>query len=96
VLIDRTVTVPADRSFDEQVAFARERRAAHAAPRPLPQVAVVEHHEMAQDRTLQCKALNDRVAWLDAYARQSLSAWQQDWARSERKVARDAQFRLHC
>jgi hypothetical protein len=95
-LVERTVTVPADRSFDEQVAWARERRAALAAPQPLPPVALVEHPEVAQDRTLQCKSLNDRVAWLDAYARQPLSAWQQDWARSERKAARDEQFRLHC
>ncbi|MDP2407273.1 MAG: DUF4124 domain-containing protein [Hydrogenophaga sp.] len=94
--VERTVTVPADRSFDEQVAWARERRAALAAPRPLPPVAMTERHEVAQDRTLQCKALNERVTRLDAYARQPLSAGQQDWARSERKKARDEQFRLHC
>jgi hypothetical protein len=95
-LVERTVTVPADRSFDEQVAWARERRATLAAPRPLPPAARIERHEVAQDRTLVCKALNDRVSWLDAYARQPLSAWQQDWARSERKNARDEQFRLRC
>lgn len=95
-LIERTVTVPADRSFDAQVAWARARSAAPTAPRPSPPVAKVERRGAAQDRTSLCKALDERVAWLDAYARQPLSASQQDWVRSERKATRDEQFRLHC
>lgn len=94
--VERTTTVPTDRSFDEQVALARERRAALAVPKPVPPTVVTGRSDAAQDRSMECKALNDRVAWLDAFARQPLSASQQDWVRSERKSARDRQFRQHC
>lgn len=44
----------------------------------------------------ECGALDARIEWIDAMARQPQGAPTQDWLSNERKVARDRQFRLRC
>jgi hypothetical protein len=97
--VERTVTVPADRSFDEQVAWARARRTELTAPAPSPPAPVFQEQRdtsAAWNKASRCKYLNERVTVLDAEARQPLSALRQDRIRVEKKEARDEQFRLHC
>ncbi|RZL64464.1 MAG: hypothetical protein EOP81_08410 [Variovorax sp.] len=43
-----------------------------------------------------CAALEARIRWIDAAARQPQSAWQQDRLANERKLVRDEQFRARC
>jgi hypothetical protein len=50
----------------------------------------------ATTNQLACRSLDEEVNRLDALARQPQSAQMQDWIRSKRQNARDAQFRLHC
>ena len=96
-LVDRLVNVPAGLSFDQQVAIADGQRLAAlaqanrraAAPVAVPPVA-------GADRIASCRALDEQVRQLDAWARQPQSAQGQDWIRSERQKARDEQFRLGC
>lgn len=98
-LVERTVTVPADRSFDEQVAWARARRAELAVPVPANPVPVLQEqrgNSAAWNKASRCRYLNELVTVLDSEARQPLSALRQDRIRVEKKEARDEQFRLHC
>ncbi len=44
----------------------------------------------------ECEALNKRIEYLDAMARQPLSGQTHDWIRDERKKARDRQFHIPC
>lgn len=44
----------------------------------------------------ECNALDDRVKYLDAMARQPQSGQMQDWIREERKKMRDRQARIPC
>ena len=43
-----------------------------------------------------CAALDARIKWIDAMARQPQGAPTQDWLANEKKLARDRQFRLRC
>ena len=44
----------------------------------------------------QCVLLNERVAMLDSMGRAGSRYYDLDWVRSERKKARDEQFKLRC
>ncbi len=44
----------------------------------------------------ECKALEERIKYLDAMARQPQNGQTQDWIREERKKARDRQARIPC
>ena len=44
----------------------------------------------------ECKALDERIQYLDAFARQPQSGQAQDWIRDERKKTRDRQVRIPC
>jgi hypothetical protein len=44
----------------------------------------------------QCLDYEEEIKWIDARARQPLSAWEQDQLAAKRKRARDEQFRLRC
>ncbi|MCY1547032.1 hypothetical protein D9M68_830650 [compost metagenome] len=92
------MTVPADRSFDEQVAWARARRAELAVPVPADPVPVFQEQRdsAAWNKAARCGYLNELVTVLDSEARQPQSAAEQDRIRAEKKEARDEQFRLHC
>lgn len=44
----------------------------------------------------ECKALDERIKYLDAFARQPHGGQTQDWIRDERKKTRDRQARIPC
>lgn len=44
----------------------------------------------------ECNALEERIKYLDAMARQPQSGQMQDWIREDRKKARDRQVRIPC
>lgn len=92
-LVDRMVNVPAQASFEQQVAIAEGQRRAvqQAVQQRVPAANPVVHSPRAE-----CDHLDARVRYLDALARQPQSAAMQDWIRGERKTARDRQFRLRC
>ena len=94
--IDRMTSVPADLPFGEQVRIAEERRRALTPPPMHVSEAPAAAPEPAIDHGRRCAALEDRVRELDAMAREPHSAPMQDWIRSQRKLARDTQFRLRC
>lgn len=47
-------------------------------------------------KKLRCTHLDERIKWIDARARQPLSAGEQDWLAARRKDHRDEQFRIRC
>ncbi len=100
-LIDRIESVPSGLSFDQQVEIARSQSNAaqslYPAPAPV-QPAAPPAPSRAPRETYRgpCEALDQRVAHLDAMARQPQSGPTQDWITAERKKARDQQFRLRC
>lgn len=96
-LVDRMVNVPADASFEQQVAMAEGQRRAvqQALPQRLPAASPAPNAVVHSPRA-ECDQLDARVRYLDAMARQPQSAAMQDWIRGERKTARDRQFRLRC
>jgi len=50
----------------------------------------------AGDVGAECKALEQRIALLEAQAREPRSAQDQDRIRAEHRAARDRQFELRC
>ena len=87
--------VPVDVSWQDQVRAARrQNREADAASAAPPPRVVRESHEPS--KAIQCKRLDDRVSQLDSMGRAGSQHFDLDWVRSERKRARDSQFRLHC
>ena len=95
--LERTERVPSDLDWPGQVALANRflaqaqaSRAMAAAPPARP--ALPE----ASTRQRQCQTLEERVRALDSMGRAGSQHYDLDWVRSERKKARDAQFRLQC
>lgn len=72
-----------------------EQPVANAAPQQVVALPSPNAHPSPGNRSV-CAALDEQVRVLDQYARQPLSAWEQDRIGAERKNARDTQFRLHC
>ena len=92
-------TVPADLPLAEQILFARTRQAQLRAPRPAtaaPVPAAAPPPTAAGSKAAECRRLDELVAVLDDYARQPLSAREQDSVRRDRKKLRDQQFSLRC
>lgn len=94
-LIVRIMSVPAGMPFQQQVELAQQRRDELDAAAQ-PGVQAVAAPPAATTKQLACRSLDEEVNRLDALARQPQSAQMQDWIRSKRQNARDAQFRLHC
>lgn len=96
--VDRTETVPGGLRWQDQVATASAQRAqmaALAAPQPrgfqdAPAAA------MAPDPRAVCAGLERRIAELDAMGRAGSRYYDLDRIRTERREARDQQFRLRC
>lgn len=66
---------------------------------PPTQLAAIPESTLSSDRAAtnaKCAALDERVKYLDAMARQPLDGQTQDWIRSERKMTRDTQARIPC
>jgi len=93
----RTVTVPEDMPFEQQVklgeaALAESRRLV-APPRSQPPSPSKAERE---SRIAECRQLQAKVVQLDAWARQPQSAQTQDRIRAERSRVRARQFALGC
>ncbi|WP_066271259.1 hypothetical protein [Hydrogenophaga palleronii] len=100
-LIDRMVSVPGHLPFAQQVEIAEGDRAAAARliaeqQRQTHVTVVPTARDQRMARAEECRALNERIAYLDALARQPKTARTQDWIRAERKKTRDRQFALRC
>ena len=96
-LVDRMATVPANVSFERQVAMAEgQRRAVQQEIQRRVPTASPAPNDISHSQRHECDQLDARVRYLDAMARQPQSAAMQDWIRGERKMARDRQFRLRC
>jgi hypothetical protein len=93
-LVDRMVSVPGNLSFEQQVQIAEVQR--NTASAAVPPRNVVINNATTASRDVECEAMDDQIAHLDAMARQPQSAQTQDWIREKRKAARDRQFSLRC
>lgn len=97
-LIDRTVTVPDNMPFEQQVQIGNKVRAdaeALYAPPSQSQQTIV-HQQVIQQPEISCAAMSQEIAALDALARQPQSAGAQDSIAQRRKNLRDLQFRNRC
>jgi hypothetical protein len=100
-LIERIESVPDGLPFDQQVNLAEQSRSAAARLAAPPAqntttTTTVINNYAEPDHASECKALNARIAQLDAMARQPQSGPTQDWIAAEKKKARDRQFRVRC
>lgn len=97
-LIDRTVTVPDNMPFEQQVQIGNKIRAdaeaLYAPQQRAPQTVV--HQQGVQQPAVDCAAISQEIATLDALARQPQSAGTQDSIAQRRRQLRDIQFRARC
>ncbi|WP_155293162.1 hypothetical protein [Comamonas testosteroni] len=94
--IERITRVPANISWNEQVAIARQQRNrahANAAEQVVP---VATRPTGGKANAAECQALDERVNWLDNLGRIGGGGYTMDWIREERRKARDRQFRIGC
>ena len=63
---------------------------------PYPPAATYSENSPAPDTAAQCKQLEVQIAYWDELARQPQTGPTQDWISSQRKQARDTQFRIRC
>lgn len=92
-LIDRTVTVPDNMPFEQQVQIGNKVRADAEALYVPPAQA---QQSVAPQSDVNCVAISQEIASLDAMARQPQSAGTQDRIAQRRKDLRDIQFRNRC
>jgi hypothetical protein len=96
--IDRTVTVPDNMPFEQQVQIGNKVRsdaeALYAQPPSTHQTIV--HRQVIQQPEIDCVAISQEIAALDALARQPQSAGAQDAIAQRRRSLRDMQFRNRC
>lgn len=85
-------------TWDNQVIVANRqmRQAQHAATLPAAPTQYLQQHPEQPGRKSQCEALDERVRHLDSMGRAGSLYYDLDWIRSQRKDARDRQFRLRC
>ncbi|WP_291519807.1 hypothetical protein [Acidovorax sp.] len=96
--VERTETVPKNMSWEGQLAMAKAQRDAAAAMfQPSPQTYAQQDTPQPMFSNKQtCAALDQRVKDLDSMGRAGSRHYDLNWIRSERKIARDEQFRLRC
>ena len=93
--LERSEWVPKNLSWDDQLDYARGKRSqAQALMNPVP--VARSSAAPTESKVSQCKALEERVNWLDSLGRAGGSGYTMDWIREQRKLARDQQFRLRC
>lgn len=92
-LIDRTVTVPDNMPFEQQVQIGNKVRADAEALYAPPAQA---QQPTSPQPEVNCTAIAQEIASLDAMARQLQSAGTQDAIAQRRKALRDTQFRNRC
>jgi hypothetical protein len=93
-LIDRLVTVPDNMPFEQQVEIGNKVRA--EAQALVQQQVQVQQQQTQQQPEINCSAIAQEIASLDALARQPQSAGTQDNIAQRRKSLRDIQFRNRC
>lgn len=97
-LIDRTVTVPDNTPFEQQVQIGNKVRAdaeaLYAPQQQAPQTVV--RQQVIQQAAVNCAEISQEIATLDALARQPQSAGVQDSIAQRSKNLRDIQFRSRC
>lgn len=94
--MDRIARVPTNIPWDEQVAIARQqgdRAHAIAAEQIVP---VAPRASGIKANAGECRALDERVNWLDSLGRVGGGGYTLDWIREQRRFARDRQFRIGC
>lgn len=97
--VDRTETVPGGLRWQDQVAMASAQRnemAALAAPSTPQRTLETPPTPALPDPRTVCAALESRIAELDAMGRAGSRHYDLDRIRTERREARDQQFRLRC
>ena len=99
--LERSATVSKHVSWENQVAEAKRQRdeAEELTRRPAPGYnnAPIQSQRSQQPAVKeQCALWDERVAMLDSMGRAGSRYYDLDWVRSERKKARDEQFRLRC
>ena len=98
--LERSATVSKHVSWENQVAEANQQRneAEELMRRPAPAYNTPAQAQMPPQPAVkeQCALLNERVAMLDSMGRAGSRYYDLDWVRSERKKARDEQFKLRC
>lgn len=77
-------------------AEAQWRKAQRAAEPPAPSYNSRPVQQAASGKEAICDALDERVKELDRMGRAGSLYYDLDWVRSERKKARDEQYRLRC
>lgn len=91
----RTARVPADMSWEGQLEVARgQHRAARALSVPPP--VVHRPGPVGPTKKQQCTSLEEWIAELDRMGRAGSRYYDLEWVRSQRKEARDKQFRMRC
>jgi hypothetical protein len=93
-LIDRLVSVPDNMPFAQQVEIGNRVRA--EAQALVEQQVQVQQQPAQQQPDVNCAAISQEIASLDALARQPQSAGTQDNIAQRRKSLRDIQFRNRC
>lgn len=94
--MDRIARVPANAPWDEQVAIARQQRDRAHAIAAEQIVPVAPRLSGAKTSVSECRALDERVNWLDSLGRVGGAGYTLDWIREQRRFARDRQFRIGC
>ena len=97
--IERIQRVPANVSWNDQVAAGRSQKAeaeAMAAAPPVQTYSAPSPQASTHAKNAACPGLDDRVNMLDSMGRAGSRYYDLDWVRRERKEARDQQHRLRC
>lgn len=95
--LERTARVASDLPWQEQLEAARgQRRDAEQLAAPPPAGNSAPPSPPRANPQAVCAALDERVQSLDSMGRAGSQYYNLEWVRSERKSARDQQFRLRC
>jgi hypothetical protein len=68
----------------------------HAAERVFDQQMQKQVSATVQSPKMECDALDKRIEWLNAMARQPQSGQTQDWIKQEKMIAQSRQYEIHC
>ena len=96
--IERIQRVPANVSWNDQVAVGRSQKAEAEAMAAAPVQTYSAPAPLASTngKNAACSSLDERVNMLDSMGRAGSRYYDLDWVRRERKEARDQQHRLRC
>lgn len=93
-LIEQIVNVPSGLPFDQQVQIGQQQL--NPAANTTRSTVVTNQVSQQPSTSGECTVLKNRVAELDAMARQPQTGQTQDWISGEKAKARARQFQLRC